>query len=269
MGQRLYCSAADAGVLGERLWCWLHPLCWTQWHRLASLATGLSSTVISPTGSFLTSPRPLSPQSTAALTLGSLHNPQTPAPSRCPFQGTSVPVWGICGGSKDCLILILFRLPEISCFTLSLKWFSTASNNCPDMGIRPLLQFPHLSRAGPVLLTLLFFPLVPSSYQQTWLYIFLSTGQVLLFTLKGCSACTSASEGVLLMYPWREMYSRSTYPSAVLFSPLTYILKNISLDLQALHGPLGTQESHVPSEFLPKVCQNNQSVSSQDVSSCA
>ena len=33
------------------------------------------------------------------------------------------------------------------------------------MGIGPLLQFPHPLRAGPVLLTLLFSPLVPSSYQ--------------------------------------------------------------------------------------------------------
>ena len=33
------------------------------------------------------------------------------------------------------------------------------------MWIRPLLQFSHLPRAGPVLLTLLFFPLVPSCYR--------------------------------------------------------------------------------------------------------
>ena len=32
------------------------------------------------------------------------------------------------------------------------------------MGIGPQLQFPHLPRTGPVLLKLLFFPLVPSSY---------------------------------------------------------------------------------------------------------
>ena len=67
--------------------------------------------------------------------------------------------------NKDCLILILVRLPQISCFTLSLKCFSCDSDNCPDVGIRPLLQFPHWSRVGPVLLTLLFFPLVPSSYR--------------------------------------------------------------------------------------------------------
>ena len=67
-----------------------------------------------------------------------------------------------CG--KDCLILIPFRLPQISCFTLSLKCFSSDSNNCPNVGILPLLPFPHSRRAGPVLLTLLFFSLVPLSY---------------------------------------------------------------------------------------------------------
>ena len=68
------------------------------------------------------------------------------------------------GCSKDCLILIPFRLPQISCFTLSLKCFSLYSNSCPNVGIRPLLQFPHPPRAGPVLLTLLFSPRVPLSY---------------------------------------------------------------------------------------------------------
>ena len=58
--------------------------------------------------------------------------------------------------------LIPFRLPQISCFTLSLKCFSSDSDT---VGIRPLLQFPHPPRAGPILLTLLFFPLVPSSYR--------------------------------------------------------------------------------------------------------
>ena len=45
---------------------------------------------------------------------------------------------------------------RISCFTLSLKCFSYVPNNCPDMGIRPLIQFLHLPRAGPITLTLLF-----------------------------------------------------------------------------------------------------------------
>ena len=63
----------------------------------------------------------------------------------------------VCCG-KDCLTLIPFMLPQISCFTLSLKCFSSDSDSCPDLEIRPLLQFPHLPRAGPVLLILLFSP---------------------------------------------------------------------------------------------------------------
>ena len=103
---------------------------------------------------------PLNPslQSTAAPTQGLLHNPQTLAPNHCAFLGTCVPVWGMYSCSKDCLILIPFRLPQISCFTLSLKCFSFDSDNCPSVGIGPLLQFPHRPRAGLVLLTLLFPP---------------------------------------------------------------------------------------------------------------
>ena len=48
----------------------------------------------------------------------------------------------IYGCNKDCLILIPFRLSQISCFTVSLKCFSSDSDNCPDVGVRPLLQFP-------------------------------------------------------------------------------------------------------------------------------
>ena len=69
------------------------------------------------------------------------------------------------GCGKDCLILISFRLPQISCFTLSLKCFSSDSDSLPAVGIAPLLQFPNQPRAGPVLLTLLIFPLVPLSYK--------------------------------------------------------------------------------------------------------
>ena len=130
----------------------------TQQYRLASIAARFFPTGIShhsllphiPSSHFFTaniSPRPgIAPQSL------------TSAPSRCA-------IWVMDGCGKDCLILIPFRLPQISCFTFSLKCFSSDSDNCPDVGIRPLLQFPHLPRAGPMLLTLLFFPLVPLSYQ--------------------------------------------------------------------------------------------------------
>ena len=69
------------------------------------------------------------------------------------------------GCGKDYLIFMPLRLSQISCFTLSLKCFSSDSDNWPDVGIRPLLQFPHPPRAGPILLTFLFFPIVPLSYQ--------------------------------------------------------------------------------------------------------
>ena len=94
----------------------------------------------------------------AALALGFLHNPCAPAPGCCSFQDTCVPIQGMYGCGKDCLILIPFRLPQISCFTLSRKCFSSEPHNCPDVGIGPQLQFPHLPREGSVLLTLLFSP---------------------------------------------------------------------------------------------------------------
>ena len=81
------------------------------------------------------------------------------------LPGDLHPCWGMYGCGKDCLILIPFRLPQISCFTFSLKCFSSDSDNCPAVGIRPLLQFLHPPKAGPVLLTLLFSCLVPSPYQ--------------------------------------------------------------------------------------------------------
>ena len=87
------------------------------------------------------------------------------------------------GCSKDCLILIPFGLPQISCFTLSLKCFSSDSDNCPEVRVGPLLQFPYQPRASPVLLTLLFLPLVPSSY---WVFVVL----YILFCWSGPLVCS-------------------------------------------------------------------------------
>ena len=67
------------------------------------------------------------------------------------------------GCGKDCLILIPFRLPQSSCFTLSLKCFSSDSDNCPNVWIGPLLQFSHPLRADPVIPTLLPPPPSPMS----------------------------------------------------------------------------------------------------------
>ena len=121
---------------------------------------------------------------------------------------------GMYGCGKHCLILNPFRLPQISCFTLSLKCFLSDSDNCPDVGIRPLLQFPHPLMAGPVPLTLLILPLVPSSY-------LVLCGSIYSFLLVRYSSLLSAGvlhallcQRCILMYPWREMHYTSTHSSA-------------------------------------------------------
>ena len=194
----------------------------TQQYRLASMATWLTSTGISH-HSFLphitlihlplvnSSPRPeIAPQS---LSSQLLHLPGDLRP--CPGY-----IWLLQGLSDS----HSFRLPQISCFTLSLKCFSSDSDSCPDVRMRPLLLFSHLLRVGPVLLTPLFFPSSFVLLSFAWFYTFFSSAQVLLSTLSWGSACTSVSEGVFLMYPCREMYSVSTYSFAILFFSATFKL---------------------------------------------
>ena len=102
------------------------------------------------------------------------------------------------GCGKDCLILILLRLPQVSHFTLSLKCFSSDSDSCPHVGIWPLFQIPYLLRAGPALLALLFFPLVLSSY---WVL----HGSIYSFALVRYSCLLSA--GVLHALLCLKVYS--------------------------------------------------------------
>ena len=92
-------------------------------------------------------------------------------------------------------------------------------------------------------------------------YIFFSAGQVLLSTLSWCSAHTSMSDCVFLMYLWREMYSMFTYSSTILFSmflfwknsslvwssPLTYSWDKIS---KFFYGT----SSSVMVHFWPPIC---------------
>ena len=64
----------------------------------------------------------------------------------------------------------------------------------------------------------------PSSFilpSFAWVYIIFLARQVLLSVLSWCSPCTSVSEGIFLMYLWRETYSMSTYFSEILFSCLS------------------------------------------------
>ena len=75
---------------------------------------------------------------------------------------------------------------------------------------------PTEGRSSPTNI-LVFSPCFFALPSFSWLYIFFSSGKVLLSALSCCSACTSMSEGIFLMYSWREMYSTSTYSSAILF----------------------------------------------------
>ena len=214
MGQPLYCSAADAGMRKERGYGDGSALCvWLSYGDGSALCVWLSSITLLPglhgfpppasptTISSLSSPQSVSLQSTAVLALGLLHNTWTPAPRCCAFQGTCVPIWGMYGWSKDCLILIPFRLPQISCFTVSLIYFSSDSDNCPDVGDQTPALVPPSSEGRSSPTNTPVFPhssfILPSF---SWVYVFFSTGQVLLSTLNWCFACTSVSEVVFLMY---------------------------------------------------------------------
>ena len=202
----------------ERLWRWLHPLHVTQHISLLPQLPGFPPQAFPTMISSLTSPWSVSLQSTAALILGLLHNSLTPASSYYAFQGSCVPVWSMYGCGKDCLILIPLRLPQISCFTLSLKCFSSDSDSCPDVGTGSLLQFPHPLRAGPVLWTCLFPFLVPSSYWVLHGSIYSCPLVRYSCPLWTCVLHALVSEGIFLMYLWREMYSTYTYSSAIFVS---------------------------------------------------
>ena len=102
---------------------------------------------------------------------------------------------------KDCLILIPFRLPQISCFTLNLKYFSSDSDNCPDVGIGPLLVPPPAKGRSSRTNTPVFPPSSLFLPSFVWFYVFFSASQLLSSALSWCSACISVSEGVFLMYP--------------------------------------------------------------------
>ena len=164
MGQPLYCSTRMLAC-GER-------------KAMVVTPPSMRDSAVSPCfpGCLSLLHRHFSPQSPPSHSLNpSLRSKQQPSPWDCSTIANSSsqllylpgdPCSCLMHGyGKGCLSLIPFRLPEISCFTLSLKCFSSDSDSCLTLGIGPLRQFPHTPGAGPVLLILLFFPLFPSSYQ--------------------------------------------------------------------------------------------------------
>ena len=113
----------------------------------------------------LTSPRSVSLQSTVTITLGLLHTPQTPAPSRCTLQGTLISVRGMYGCGKD--VWFSFYLgchrSAVSLSALNVSPLThTIAKGCGD---QTPASVPQCERADVVLLILLFSPLVPLSYR--------------------------------------------------------------------------------------------------------
>ena len=145
------------------------PLHVTQQHHLASMAAWLSFIVIShhnllphipliSLSAVNSSPRPgITPQS-----LNSSSHPLC-------LWWTCVPVWDTDMSCHSCRKTVWFSF-HLGCHrsALSLSALNVSpltQTVAPLWGSDPLLQFPHLPRAGPVLLTLPCFPLVPSSYR--------------------------------------------------------------------------------------------------------
>ena len=91
-----------------------------------------------------------------------------------------------------------------------------------------------------------FFPLVPSSCRvlRESVYSFPLVRSSCPLSDGVLHACTSASEAVFLMYPWRETYSTSTYSSAILFSPLIILVLMAFLYLIIIQKSLLYQEKH-------------------------
>ena len=196
-----------------------------------------------PTQSPLSRPlrlSPLSQQQNLPWDCSTIPVLQTPAavPSRGSLSGVCMAVERIV-----CVSLIQFRLPQIVCFTFSLKCFSSDPNNCPIVGTGPLLQLPHPPRAGAVLLTLPFCPLLPSSYRVLHCSIYSFLGVRYSCPLSAGVLQALLFDDAFLMYLWREMYSTSSY-STILFSLQRYSLKG---EYFQIHGLICSFQSNLRS----------------------
>ena len=167
--------------------------------------------------------------------------PKRQLPATAPSTGpVSLP--RVCMAVARTLCISLHLGHHRSAVSLSaLNDFSSDLDNCPDVGIGPLLQFPAPSptEGGSSPTNTPVFP--PSSFilpSFPWFYTFFSASQVLLSTLSCCSACSSVSKGVFLMHPWREMYSTSTYSSTILFSVITFEGSGTLIQYSCLENPM-------------------------------
>ena len=107
----------------------------TQPYHLASMAAWLSSTGISQHSLLPHIP---------SIQLSAVNSSPCPRIAPHSLNSSSQPLhhlgYACCG--KGCLILIPFRLPQMSCFALSHKCFSSDSGSCPNVGIGPCFNSP-------------------------------------------------------------------------------------------------------------------------------
>ena len=132
----------------------------------------------------------------------SLHSQQQPSPCDCstnpklqlpvaaPSRGPAS-LSGVCRAVAR-TVCFYFHLGchRSAVSLLALNDFTYNLDNCPDVGIGPLLQFPQPTEGRSSPTNTPVFP--PSSFillSFAWFYIFFSTGQVALFALSWCSAC--------------------------------------------------------------------------------
>ena len=187
----------------------------TQQYCLASMVTWLSSTCISRHDLLPHIPSPCVSAVNSSPHPGIAPQSLNPRPSRRPLQETSVPVRCMAvartawfsfrlGCHRSAVSLSALNVSPLT-QTIALVWDRTP-------GSVPLAAEGRSSPTNTPVFT-------PSSFflsSFAWFYIFFSSGQVLLSALSRYSACTSESEGVFLVYPWRAMYLKSTYSSTTL-----------------------------------------------------
>ena len=219
MVQPLYCSVAHAGVWGERQAMVTAPL---------SLHDSLVSRCFH--GCWVFHHRHFPPRSASSHPLDpSLCSQQQPSPGIAP-QSLNF-------SSSHCAVRVCMAAAWTIWFSFHLGCHRSAVS-LSALNVSPLIQtmaptwgsdpcFSSLTHQGQVQSTnipvfLLSFFILPSF---AWVCIFFSAGQVLLSALSWCSSCISVSEGMFLMYLWKEMYSTFTYSSAILFSVQDLVLK--------------------------------------------
>ena len=129
MGQPLYCSAANAGCGGARLWWWPHPLAWLSSIALLPWLPGFPPQAFPTTISSLTSPR----------AEPSLRSKQQPSPLDCStIPKLQLPATAPSSGPAS-LSRVCVAAAKIAWFSFHLGSHRSALS-LPALNVSPLTQ---------------------------------------------------------------------------------------------------------------------------------